>query len=268
MAPNAPVVINARVTHDDGLDKIAGGSLLLSNGRPYGTFDLVGLNGVFRITVDWAQLHTLAPITFAGSDARTFTATFTDVAGQVASEQVTLTLVCPAGDAACAGACVSLASENAHCGACGRSCGQGRCTNGTCRCDFGYGLCSSVCIDLQNDVNNCGACGNRLPAGYACVNGARYCGGLDCGNQCLDRYSNEANCGACGRACQSNEACIEGACVACRNGAIPALNCPTGQCIWCGLGTTCDDVRRTAILSQDCAQAGSWTWNVNACRCR
>jgi len=85
--------------------------------------------------------------------------------------------------------CVSLMTDRAHCGACGRTCGRDQvcsggtctfmCTGGTIECrgatgagrDAGTDETERYCADVMSDRNNCGACGNQCIDGYTCVDG-------------------------------------------------------------------------------------------------
>ncbi len=75
----------------------------------------------------------------------------------------------------CAGACVDLARNASHCGACGAACGAGqRCEEGVCidGCPAPRATCEGVCADLQSDARNCAACGRACGVGESCVAGA------------------------------------------------------------------------------------------------
>lgn len=77
---------------------------------------------------------------------------------------------CVAGDRACNGTCVSLASDPANCGACGNACAGGLCSSGAC-CAAGQSVCNGACTSVASDAANCGACGNQCPAGSECAAG-------------------------------------------------------------------------------------------------
>lgn len=132
-------------------------------------------------------------------------------------------LTCPAGEAACAGACVPLASDATNCGACGHACGERAvCAAGSCECAPGTAACGGACVDLRSDPSHCGACdtacGGGTPACATPPAGATACvdacpAGLHaCGEACVDRQSDRFNCGGCGSACAPGQACRAGAC--------------------------------------------------------
>ena len=73
---------------------------------------------------------------------------------------------CGAPNTVCSGACVSLNTDESHCGLCGRACQGGgtQCVGGTCQCTaIGMAYCDDAqgtgCRDVASDVNNCGSCG-------------------------------------------------------------------------------------------------------------
>jgi hypothetical protein len=92
-------------------------------------------------------------------------------------------LMCPDTQRACAGRCVDLRSDRAHCGACGVSCSAGNvCQNGACvpDCMMGETLCMGAggdagaalrCVSLRTDRTHCGACGNACGQDQVCSNG-------------------------------------------------------------------------------------------------
>lgn len=101
---------------------------------------------------------------------------------------------CSLGFADCDGASsngceAELRSSVAHCGGCGRSCGEGwTCTDGTCVsiCTAGLTYCAGVCRDLQSDRLNCGSCGRSCgrgtcTSGVCEVLGTRCRMNVDCG---------------------------------------------------------------------------------------
>jgi hypothetical protein len=69
----------------------------------------------------------------------------------------------------CAGRCVDLESDRAHCGACDAACAADKaCVNGACTaCPIGVGfsLCDGRCIPTFTDPNNCGTCQRKCPYG-------------------------------------------------------------------------------------------------------
>lgn len=140
--------------------------------------------------------------------------------------------VCPVGQIVCAGACVDVATNPAHCGSCGSACGAGRtCTGGACVCGAGLTACSGSCVDLRADRSNCGACGVSCGVGGTCSGGNCVCpiGQVLCGGRCAPV---EQNCGACGTACGAGDTCANtcpGSCLR------PLLRC----CYDIAPGTAC-----------------------------
>lgn len=71
--------------------------------------------------------------------------------------------------ASCGGECVDLATDRAHCGACGRSCGALEiCAAERCECED---TCDGRCVDVFSDRAHCGACGNACGADTECLGG-------------------------------------------------------------------------------------------------
>lgn len=148
---------------------------------------------------------------------------------------------CAGGSTRCEGMCVSLARDNAHCGACGNACAagerceEGRCTltcaAGTTRCERDGG--AAQCVDLQRDGAHCGACGNACAAGTVCMNGScgPSCGALTrCDASCRDLTLDPANCGACGRVCPAGQLCLNGQC-GCDGARVLCMVAGTPTCV-------------------------------------
>ncbi len=136
-------------------------------------------------------------------------------------------------------ACVDTATDRAHCGGCGQSCGKSKfvCLGGHCVCPSGTTPCGAndccgtgetcchtkyldYCAALQSDPRNCGACGRACGPGQTC------CSGI-----CVNLQSDEANCGKCGTVCGPGQLCCDGVC---RNVQTDPQNCG-------GCGFRCSD---------------------------
>jgi hypothetical protein len=112
-------------------------------------------------------------------------------------------------------ACVSLASDTNHCGACDSVCPAGvACLDGVCACAAGTAACGGSCVDTQADPLNCGDCGVSCGAGSTCEAGECSCPQpLDaCSGMCADLQSDPAHCGACDTSCEASQVCLLGAC--------------------------------------------------------
>lgn len=133
---------------------------------------------------------------------------------------------CTSGLSCCNGACIDVAKDIRHCGACGTACGDqnaaAACVAGQCKvsCTEGFGDCNQLTADgcevnVRADVTNCGSCGT------ACLvsNATPTCSMAGCGvQQCNQGFANcdgrgqngcevvtsedLSNCGACGVTCQ------------------------------------------------------------------
>ena len=92
---------------------------------------------------------------------------------------------CDAGKDCCSGACVILALDLDHCGACDAACppdpafASALCQMGTCGlvCDAFRADCNDDpvdgCeVDVKTDAANCSICGNACPPNETCQNGA------------------------------------------------------------------------------------------------
>jgi hypothetical protein len=130
-------------------------------------------------------------------------------------------LVCPAGEVACGGRCVSLLDDHENCGACGRACGPlEACGAGTCACAAGVATCGGTCTDLARDAAHCGACETACAPAELCTTaeGTTACtascpaGFTACGRACVELAADRLHCGACGNACAQGQSCRAGAC--------------------------------------------------------
>lgn len=184
--------------------------------------------------------------------------------------------------------CVDLISNNAHCGACGVSCGPSQtCVGASCQCLAGLGDCDRFpengCETPLNKPVHCGACGTTCGPGESCVDGACVCGeqvspagrvckeGLTCcngicqescvcglgtcsapetccGDDLCTRLNTAQNCGGCGVTCEGAGQCFFGICVCAEEGYV---YCPGSGCVTLGLDTSCG---RTCERSTDCTR--------------
>ena len=170
----------------------------------------------------------------------------------------------------CGALCVSLSTDNANCGQCGKACPDGQaCRSGACApvCGKGTTPCGASCTDTSLDNANCGGCGKACKAtetcsGSACGPGCA-AGETACNGACTNTLTDNANCGACGTICGSGKNCVSGSCVTncdatmtlcapaqsadggtaateCRNLAADNANC--GNCgVLCAMDERCSD---------------------------
>ena len=86
--------------------------------------------------------------------------------------------VCPTGATRCAGACVLLTSDAAHCGACGNACMAGQsCSAGVCGtvCPIGMSLCGMTCVALGGTCTSVGSGGCETAGMTMCTAGSAVC---------------------------------------------------------------------------------------------
>jgi hypothetical protein len=161
MTQGGSFTVVAIVGDPQGLSNLAGGQLVSASGAVLGAFVAEG-QGTYSLTLSWDALNASSPINFTGQASVTNRATFADVQGRTASQDLPITLYCGTGaapDAACAGRCVDLTSLDT-CGSCTTSCAvvssfgpqDVACRSpGTCVFDLGvYGLspdggCAATC---------------------------------------------------------------------------------------------------------------------------
>lgn len=144
----------------------------------------------------------------------------------------------------CAGVCVWVQTDPAHCGGCGKTCISGQlCKAGACvaTCAAPQLACAGKCVDVKNDAANCGTCGTACGAAEFCSMGAcasiSACatGQVSCSGVCTTTATDQANCGACGNACAAGTGCSAGLC---------AVSC-TGSLTKCSpdAGVTCANLQ-------------------------
>ncbi|MCC6564003.1 hypothetical protein IT087_03860 [Candidatus Uhrbacteria bacterium] len=174
-----------------------------------------------------------------------------------------------------------LMTDDANCGACGRTCRDGlSCSTGLCQCDdTSLTRCGSAsapyCVDTDTTPTDCGLCGNACPwvpiepeiacsSGSPCPSGAGCdfgrcysrtpcdagtcvcpAGSSLCSGACLDTMTDVLNCGSCGNACPAGRTCNAGTC-----------GCPGGGtvCPSSGGGTSCVN---TASDEDNCGSCGN-----------
>lgn len=147
------VTFLAIVTHEQGLDEIAGGTLHDDTGKTYGAFGAGDTKSTFTLTLSWSAITKIRPIEFAApGTTRTFIARFHDNGGRTVEASVVIGLHCGGARtmAACGGTCAALDSSQAHCGACGKACSVA-CSAGVCApsdaCFIPSGFPGLTCAD-------------------------------------------------------------------------------------------------------------------------
>jgi hypothetical protein len=115
----------------------------------------------------------------------------------------------------CAGQCVDLTTDPAHCGACGVSIPTGgSCELGAPSCPAGLSDCGGKCVDLMTSLSHCGACFQSTGSAL-CKDGAPSCpeGHVFGNGKCVDLTSDDSNCGQVGHVCSSGTSCLGGQCL-------------------------------------------------------
>lgn len=223
-----------------GLTDITGGLLRDPvSGSSYGSF--VESAGTYSITLTWAQINGVRSIdAAAGGTARVFEAVFTDMAGNMATRQVSVTMSCGASAATCTpGVCVDLTSRTA-CGSCSNDCTDAEVDTGgvsvdanSCRPGSGTPYCT---FTMREGVRRscAAACSSRS---LTCDPDEDQFGGYASG-YCA------APCGAVGAACMTNA----GVC-----STVDVDGTPTDLCVLSG-----EDVSAFPACSEDtdCSSGG------------
>ncbi len=177
---------------------------------------------------------------------------------------------CASGETRCGAACVSTATDLAHCGACDRACGPanavGVCTAGACRvmrCNTGAVDCDGEPANgceatTATDARNCGGCGIACGGAATCVAGACTCAGVTCAGRCVDTSTDSSHCGACGFACPSGVTCASARC--------GTMGCATGltdcgsRCVDASTdGTNCGACGRVCGTGSSCIRGACAT---------
>lgn len=163
---------------------------------------------------------------------------------------------CSSGAQECAGTCVNVQTDSAHCGACGKACGAGEtCVAGACAnadagttCSPGRKLCGSACVDVESDRENCGECAKICPGTDICKagkcepapSGCANASDTKCATGCVDTSTDPKNCGVCGKACAPGGRCVDKKC----ENPVEPTECPPNQtlCEACTDPFTCSNV--------------------------
>ena len=155
---NGYVTLSATVSDPDGVGDLSGGTLNLLDGTSLGPF--TGAVGSYTFTLTWGGSLPASAINFASAaGSLQLEAKFYDRASNVSTRRLTLSLQCNSGTAACSGECVTVATDDMHCGRCNNPVAEGAtCVGGAPSCGGSY--CSGKCVRLDSDNNNCGTCGN------------------------------------------------------------------------------------------------------------
>lgn len=117
------VVVTAVVTDPDGIDDLIGGTLTDINQASYGAFTTTAQEGSYQVTITWAAMSQIEPISFGygQTEQRPLVATFYDQKGHTTSSPVSITLTCK-GLEACSGTCLDTMVDSDNCGSCDHTC--------------------------------------------------------------------------------------------------------------------------------------------------
>jgi hypothetical protein len=159
---------------------------------------------------------------------------------------------CCDGLTCCAGTCVDLANDPAHCSECENACDEPadafECQRTVCRVgvcgydvapdgttcvegDEAFACCGGECTLLPENPEHCGACGVTCDPGYVCCQA----------DGCYDLMNDPGRCGFCDRLCPEGMGCYQGECCyyegeTCdaANGGAPCCSgyvCDGGTCV-------------------------------------
>jgi hypothetical protein len=268
---------------DDGeplLDPVVG----QDGGFPEGSAGAAGMDAkVPEVGPDAAELKDAAqdPGTDPGTDP---VADAAEAGPEADLPEAATDVVCGAPLTMCAGQCVALDSDPAHCGACDNGCSAGQvCSAGTCASTCGPLLanCGGACVSLSSDPLNCGACDNlcSVPNATAscadskcaiasCQSGYADCNGLAADGCEISTASDPNNCGSCGQPCNvpnATAACATGQCAVgvCKAGygdcdGVAANGCEVnllanpGNCGACGKVCASSQVCSNGLCASSC----------------
>jgi hypothetical protein len=139
--------------------------------------------------------------------------------------------MCSRAQTLCAGECIDVSSDPAHCGACATACAAAEvCAGGACdaECPADQTECDAGCFDTETWPTHCGDCAtscasDEICAGGACRASCRSNSPTLCGSECVDTDVSHDHCGECGVACAANEVCSGGICGSVCTGATATL---------------------------------------------
>ena len=159
--------------------------------------------------------------------------------------------ICNIGLSLCGNACVSLATDNNHCGTCGNACGGSEsCQAGVC-----IPNCTPDCSGKTCGDDGCGGTCGSCRAGQSCAAGNCMCpaGTTECGTTCANTDSDPLHCGGCDTPCAGGELCAGGSCSC--TPTCDGLSCGDDGC-----GGTCGMCESDEVcVSGACACGGALT---------
>jgi hypothetical protein len=160
------------VVVDDPDDDVVSGELF-GPGEPASYGDLSPHpSGRWTVSVGWSDVHSRWPLQFEGELELPFTVRMVDAEGHVAEAETTLRAACGGiASTACAGTCIDVQVDPAHCGGCDQPCvvraplmgqdGNGGCVGGSCQPWWGECFVPEVGLTC---ASQCAAEGARCAA--------------------------------------------------------------------------------------------------------